>query len=1045
MTIKKIEIDTFVRSIGVNKGSPHALFLGAGTSMSSGVPSAKACIWQWKQAIFCTNNPGLEEQVSELSLRAVQDRIDKWLKLNGIFPEEGQDDYSFFIEKCHPIADDRRRFFEPWIRKARPHVGYQLLCVLAKAGLFQSVWTTNFDGLVARAAAGFDLTPVEVGFDCKERVYRQPQKDEILCISLHGDYRYDFLKNTSDELQEQDADLRAALSATLKTHSLIINGYSGRDPSVMDALKAAILQKDANGKIFWCGFSDNPPREVEELLLTALENKREAYYVPGASFDDIMTRLSHHCLTAEHLDDAKKILGEYTDRNDLERTSFSISSANPTAIIKSNAWPISCPSELFAFDLVSWPKEHTWRWLAEKTNGHQVIAVPFKKVLALGKLDVIKEIFTGHIHGEISRVPIAEQDIRYEDGAVVSLLRQALVRAIAEKCNLDTDGHRLLWKKQKFSTERENGNYFDVHKAARLSLRKIGGQMYVSIEPTVHCPAKNEENAETIKNIRMRLLGYQHNDKFNKDLNDWRKLILTIKEPTKYDFPVDSAAFEFTINSAPAFAAIRQTHKKSVNLPSNFGRHIHHYGVEVPEHPLRFADKAQNVITDTLPLRGLAKNGPYDQRLVSKADDGPIKIAVICPKAESPILEQFLSEAFQSVEPQRGLKEEYLVQYPGFEHVFRTPISFPRRNEPLWYTLPEIDPQLDAHAGALDLSRKIREGISSLAATDRAIILIFTPDRWQQWRGFRTDDEAFDVHDFVKAYCVQRGIATQFLSQKTFDYPDKCRVWWWLSIALYAKAMRTPWVLDGLDANTAFVGLGYAMDQRAEKGKHIVLGCSHLYNAQGQGLQFRLSRIDNPVFVGGNPFLSFEDARRLGETIRTLFWESHLKLPNRVVIHKQTPFKYNEQQGLHAGLEGVQDLELIEINIESSLRYISSQPTKDGFMEGRFPVNRGTTVKLTDNEALLWVHGSAEAAKINWTYYQGKRRIPTPVILRRYAGTSDLTTLANEILGLSKMDWNSGDLYSRLPATIQSSKRIATIGSLLDRFGNASFDYRLFM
>jgi hypothetical protein len=183
----------------------------------------------------------------------------------------------------------------------------------------------------------------------------------------------------------------------------------------------------------------------------------------------------------------------------------------------------------------------------------------------------------------------------------------------------------------------------------------------------------------------------------------------------------------------------------------------------------------------------------------------------------------------------------------------------------------------------------------------------------------------------------------------------------------------------------------------------------------------------------------------LGETIRTLFWESHLRLPSRVVIHKLTPFRDDEQQGLRSGLEGVHYLELVEINFESCLRYVSSQPVNGKFIEGRFPVRRGTTVQLTDHEALLWVHGSTEAARENWTYFQGKRRIPGPVILRRYAGTSDLATLASEILGLSKMDWNSGDLYSKLPATIQSSKRIANIGSLLDRFGNSSYDYRLFM
>jgi len=295
------------------------------------------------------------------------------------------------------------------------------------------------------------------------------------------------------------------------------------------------------------------------------------------------------------------------------------------------------------------------------------------------------------------------------------------------------------------------------------------------------------------------------------------------------------------------------------------------------------------------------------------------------------------------------------------------------------------------------------------------------------------------------ARCVRHGIATQFLDQDTFTYADQCRIWWWLAVALYAKAMRTPWALDGLDPNTAFVGLGYTVKKHAAKGQHVVLGCSHLYNAQGHGLQFRLSQIENPYFVGRNPHMSFEDARRVGDTIRTLFWESRLMLPERVVIHKLTPFRKDEQKGLRAGLEGVSQLELLEINHESALRFISSKQTEAGFEDSMFPVRRGTTVRLHDHEALLWIHGSTDAVRPNWTYFQGKRRIPGPVVIRRYGGSSDLPVLGSEILGLSKMDWNSGDLYSQLPATVESSRRIARIGSLLERFGERSYDYRLFM
>ena len=38
-----------------------------------------------------------------------------------------------------------------------------------------------------------------------------------------------------------------------------------------------------------------------------------------------------------------------------------------------------------------------------------------------------------------------------------------------------------------------------------------------------------------------------------------------------------------------------------------------------------------------------------------------------------------------------------------------------------------------------------------------------------------------------------REVATQFLEEDTLADTYQCKVWWWLSLALYVKAMRTPW------------------------------------------------------------------------------------------------------------------------------------------------------------------------------------------------------------------------------------------------------------
>ena len=356
-------------------------------------------------------------------------------------------------------------------------------------------------------------------------------------------------------------------------------------------------------------------------------------------------------------------------------------------------------------------------------------------------------------------------------------------------------------------------------------------------------------------------------------------------------------------------------------------------------------------------------------------------------------------------------------------------------------------PATTQRASAISVAHSITTAVDALRSSySPNVVLVFFPKRWEHLRTYQDDYERFDVHDFVKAYAVQQGIATQFLTQDTLLNSQQCRVWWWLSLALYVKGMRTPWVLDGLNDDTAYVGLGFSIDRSAKQRTHVVLGCSHIYSSRGEGLQYRLSKVENPVIRGRNPFMSREDARRTGEIIRQLFFEARSRLPQRVVLHKRTPFLKDEREGLLDGLGEVEAIDMLEVQEDHALRYVASMTRSDGSIdEDNYPVRRGTVMKQDDFSALLWVHGATAAVNPKLKYFQGKRRIPAPLTLRRHAGATPLEQLSAEILGLSKMDWNSFDLYSKLPATLQSSGEIARIGSLLQRFGASSYDYRLFI
>ncbi|MCI0608541.1 MAG: hypothetical protein L0Z71_05715 [Anaerolineae bacterium] len=141
-----LEQDVFIRKIGLNKDIKYGFFLGAGASISSGIPSAEACIWEWKRSIFLSNNTGLEPQFSELTLNTTHHKIQKWLDNQANYPKLGDaSEYSFYIEKCYDTNEDWRKFFDSKIRSAKSHVGYKLLCLLAEAKLTDTIFTTNFD------------------------------------------------------------------------------------------------------------------------------------------------------------------------------------------------------------------------------------------------------------------------------------------------------------------------------------------------------------------------------------------------------------------------------------------------------------------------------------------------------------------------------------------------------------------------------------------------------------------------------------------------------------------------------------------------------------------------------------------------------------------------------------------------------------------------------------------------------------------------------------------------------------------------------------
>ena len=1048
-----LNYDAFIRSIKRNVDSQLIFLLGAGASISSGIKSAQECIWDWKRDIVVTKNPNTSDLYKNLKEDSVKQAIQRWLDNEGIYPRlNDPDEYSFYAEKAYPIADDRRKYFQSLFDKKEPYIGYKLLCHLNSAGLVKSIWSTNFDGLVVKAAYQMNLTPIEITLDIAKRIYRNESKNELMYVALHGDYKYDLLKNTNEELDTQNDLFIDTLTRYLIDKNLVICGYSGRDKSLMQALKKAYSQKGA-GRLYWCGYGHSVSSTINELINIAKDNDREAYYVPTDGFDKTMIHLSKACFEddKERLGEINKLL-KVTDDTLIKNTPFSIESPKVDKYLKSNLHPIKFPKEVFQFEIEYGIGEKPWNTLRELTEDYDISSVPFKqKVYAISTKSLISKVFSGKLKSDIVRVPIAINDIQ-NVSAFQNLFLSAILMSISKLRDLETDKKYRLWNHKAESSFEQNDIQFNVHKAISLSLffQKNVNYGFLTLKPSIWLKSDVDISKEIKQSRSKNFLEKLFNLQYDEYLEQWVTNIFATNTKLNFEFPLDSgSALDFSISKSTSFSQIFVPNHPSKYSPKNFNNKLLiHKGIQYLEPQLSFTNKNTTKISkDFHPMRGLVNHRPYDYPLMGKVFANQINLGVICPNKYSQRFYDFLNNINLKHKP--NVNPDYLIEYPGFYSTYNVPINIPVIGENKWLDNTFNTNSSDIKENSLKLTRQITSKIDQLVnSNSQLVITIFIPTEWQGYRSYDEEYEHFDLHDYIKAFAATKGVATQLIEEDTLEESLLCQKFWWLSLAFYVKSLRSPWILANTDNRTAFAGIGYSI-KKNKNNTEIVLGCSHIYNSEGQGLKYKLSKVDDFIFdKQKNPYLSYNDAFQLGISIRELFLTSMDYLPQRVVIHKRTHFKIEEKNGLIDSLSmaGINNIDLIEINYEPDVRFFSTRVYNSQLQIDNFPISRCTCIQIDDFTALLWTHGIVPSIRNErYKYYLGGRSIPAPLKITKHYGQSNLSTIANEILGLTKMNWNSFDLYTKLPATLNSSSEISRIGKLLSRFEGRMYDYRFFI
>ncbi|MEW6581577.1 MAG: SIR2 family protein [Actinomycetota bacterium] len=290
-----IEADDFARRF-VLRSSNLMWLLGAGASAAAGVATAWDMIWDFKRQLFCSKRQVSPRAVEDLSNPAVRRQLQEFIDAQGIYPApDTPEEYAALFEAVYPAEIDRRAYLDRKIAAARPSYGHLALATLMRAGSLPIVWTTNFDPLIADACAevyGTTGPLTVVGLDAPDLADQAITAARFpVEIKIHGDFRSSRLKNTTEELREQDRRLRGTLVTACSRYGLVVAGYSGRDESVMKALEDALSsQTPLPSGLFWLQRSDPLPR-VAQLLRRAVAVGVDAALVPIENFDETLSEL----------------------------------------------------------------------------------------------------------------------------------------------------------------------------------------------------------------------------------------------------------------------------------------------------------------------------------------------------------------------------------------------------------------------------------------------------------------------------------------------------------------------------------------------------------------------------------------------------------------------------------------------------------------------------------------------------------------------------------------------------------------------------------
>jgi len=299
---------------------------------------------------------------------------------------------------------------------------------------------------------------------------------------------------------------------------------------------------------------------------------------------------------------------------------------------------------------------------------------------------------------------------------------------------------------------------------------------------------------------------------------------------------------------------------------------------------------------------------------------------------------------------------------------------------------------------------------------------------------FDTDREADEMRRYakhfrnqLKARLLRHLVAVQVVRETTvapdeflnpFGKPlrgvqDPATLTWNLCTTAFFKGEGKPWRLATVREGVCYIGLVFKRDPTSDRDLYACCGAQMFLNS-GDGVVFRGAFGDWWKRDQKEYHLDEAAAKDLIDRVVREYKRYHDDLPPKeLFIHGRAAFTDEEWLGFKAAVDERTNLVGVRIRQSKDIRL---------FSDGSMPVMRGLAYLYSDTRAYLWTTGYVPRLDT----YPGWE-VPNPLAVDVLRGNAPLEVVLSDVMGLTKLNYNSAAYSATLPVTLGFADAVGEI------------------